>query len=515
MGMSLFLSAFVPTAEAFCGTYVGSAGADLTNSASQMAIVRQNGRTVLTMVNDYEGDLTDFAFVIPVPSDLDPDDVRVVDTHLVRTMEVYSGPRLVQYECADYGGWERIEPESKEVQRRVPLLALPFGLGGCGAAPASDYAMAEGGAVAVPSSEAGDSAVTVEAEFAAGEYEFVLVEADDGGGLTSWLDANGYSVGEHAEEVLGSYIASGSSFLAAKVSLDAIPAGQTNLSPIQIEYMSEGFSLPIRLGTLNSAGEQDLIVYTVTPYADGQVGIANYPRAVIEDECLLKTSEDESFSEYYNAQFAEAFDASEGFVWVAEYGWSVTPSWMQPGATSFKCDPCPAIELFPDDAPTTTPGEDYDPLPDATIEALGYRLDKEGSVDTGWWNTAPEFYVSRLHMRYAPDAVDQDLVLYTSGMYGNDQIRFIDYAPFLEDQYPVCGEGWVEDPRSCEYGVAPSPKWGLIPMAGCSTTGSRGGLVGLAGLLGLMLFFRGGPQQGSPQSPAATSPLPLRSRRQG
>ena len=484
-GLSLFLTAWSPRAEAFCGTYIGQAGADLTNSASQMAIARQDGRTTLTMVNDYEGELADFAFVIPVPHDLDPEDVTIVETHLVRTVEVYSGPRLVQYTCEDYGGWERIEPKA-----RAPLFAAPLlGLGGCASPGMADYEMVEG-VTAVPSDQA-DSAVSVEAEFAAGEYEFVLVSADDGGGLMSWLDANGYSVGDEAAAVLGSYIATGSSFLAAKVSLDAVPAGQTSLSPIQISYAAEGFSLPIRLGTLNSSGVQDLILYTVTPYADGQVGVANYPRAVIEDECLLRTEEWDSFGDYYNAQFDAAFEASEGAVWVGEYGWAVTPSWMQPGATSFKCDPCPAPDLFPANGPTSQPGEDYDPLPDETIEALGFVLQEEGQVDTGWWNaSAPEFYVSRIHMRYTPEAVDQDLVLYTSGIVSSEQIRFIDHEPFLEDQYAICGEGWAEEPGSCEYGPAPDPKWGLIPLAGCSSTGARGGLAGLAGLLSITLLSR-------------------------
>jgi len=485
-GLSLFLTALSPRAEAFCGTYVGQAGADLTNSASQMAIARKNGRTTLTMVNDYEGDLDDFAFVIPVPHDLHEDDVRVVETHLVRTVEVYSGPRLVEYSCEDFGGWEK-----KSAAPRAPLFAAPLlGLGGCARAEYS--AMDAGGVVAVPSSEAGDSAVTVEAAFAEGEYEFVLLSAEDGDSLTDWLDANGYAVGEDAAEVLGSYIAAGSSFLAAKVSLAAVPEGTTNLSPIQISYMAEGFSLPIRLGTLNSTGVQDLIVYTITPYDEGQVGVANYPRAVIEDECLLRTEEWDSFADYYNSEFDAAFEASEGFVWVAEYGWAVTPSWMQAGATSFKCDPCPAPDLFPDNGPTSVPGEEYDPLPDATINALGFHIKAgETQTDTGWWNaSAPEFYVSRIHMRYTPEAVDQDLVLYTSGIVNNEQVRFIDYAPFLEDQYPICGEGWAEEPGSCEYGPAPDPKWGLIPMAGCSSVPSEGGLAGLAGALGLLLLSR-------------------------
>lgn len=484
-------------AHAFCGTYIGEPGADLTNSASQMAVVRQGQWTTLTMVNDFQGDVAEFAMVIPVPADLDPENVSVAEDHLVRTLEVYSGPRLVEYTCEDLGGWTHhrdLEPESKA---HVPLFAAPFLLGGCMAdydvvnTPGEVY-----GDIGVPTDEAA-SAVSVEAEFAAGEYEFVLLEAEDAEGLIAWLDAEGYAVGDAALDVMASYVESGSRFLAAKVVLDRAPEAGANLSPIQLSYASEGFSLPIRLGTLNSSGEQDLILYTVSDYPDGQVGISNYPEATIEDECLLHTGEWDSFADYYNAKFQEAYEASDGFVWVREYGWAVTPTWASgvSGANSLKCDPCPMPSLFPPASQTgpSVPAEDYDPLPDEVITALGFRF-QDGSWDSGRWDTGlyvnpygPQFYIGRLHMRYAPDAVDQDLVLYSNRITDQEQIRFIDHDTSLESAFPTCGEGWVDDAGTCEYGIAPAPKYGLLPMA-CSTSPSRavGGLAGLLLALGLV-----------------------------
>ena len=55
------------SASAFCGFYVAKADADLFNEASEVAIVRDGERTVLTMANDYQGELTEFALVVPVP----------------------------------------------------------------------------------------------------------------------------------------------------------------------------------------------------------------------------------------------------------------------------------------------------------------------------------------------------------------------------------------------------------------------------------------------------------------
>ncbi len=54
-------------ARAFCGFYVGKADASLFNEASQVIMVRRDNRTVISMANDYKGELTDFALVVPVP----------------------------------------------------------------------------------------------------------------------------------------------------------------------------------------------------------------------------------------------------------------------------------------------------------------------------------------------------------------------------------------------------------------------------------------------------------------
>ena len=77
--LSLLLALFSNDATAFCGTYVGSAGADLFSHTSQVAIARQGNQTTLTLANDYEGSLDDFAVVIPVPSVLTESDVQIVE----------------------------------------------------------------------------------------------------------------------------------------------------------------------------------------------------------------------------------------------------------------------------------------------------------------------------------------------------------------------------------------------------------------------------------------------------
>ena len=76
-----------------------SAKADtkLFNKASQVVLVRQGDRTVLTMANDFEGDPKEFAMVIPVPTVLQKGQIHVGDKALLDHLDAYSAPRLVEY----------------------------------------------------------------------------------------------------------------------------------------------------------------------------------------------------------------------------------------------------------------------------------------------------------------------------------------------------------------------------------------------------------------------------------
>jgi hypothetical protein len=68
----MFLLA-LSAAHAFCGTYVGGADASLSNHASRIGIAREGTRTTLTLFNDFEGDSTDFAMLVPVPEGAEAD----------------------------------------------------------------------------------------------------------------------------------------------------------------------------------------------------------------------------------------------------------------------------------------------------------------------------------------------------------------------------------------------------------------------------------------------------------
>ena len=90
-----------PPANAFCGFFVGKADAKLFNKSSQVALVRDGERTVLTMSNDYQGPLSEFALVVPVPSVLKREQIHIGNRKLLERLDAYSSPRLVEYTDPD------------------------------------------------------------------------------------------------------------------------------------------------------------------------------------------------------------------------------------------------------------------------------------------------------------------------------------------------------------------------------------------------------------------------------
>src|SRR5437870_12428946 len=91
------LFAALNSAHAFCGFYVAKADTKLFNKASQVVLVRDEDKTVLTMANDFRGDAKDFAIVIPVPTFIERDQIHVADKAVIEHLDAYSAPRLVEY----------------------------------------------------------------------------------------------------------------------------------------------------------------------------------------------------------------------------------------------------------------------------------------------------------------------------------------------------------------------------------------------------------------------------------
>ncbi|MEO8707136.1 MAG: DUF2330 domain-containing protein [Kofleriaceae bacterium] len=343
-------------ASAFCGFYINGSDKKMFNDATQVVLMRQGTRTVLSMQNDFRGPLDDFAMVVPVPVVLKESEVKTLNKAVLDRIDSLGSPRLVEYWEQDPCNMGYDEDASRSLGRgRAPMKS------------------ADRGEVDSKTS------VKIEAKFDVGEYKILILSATDSSGLETWLTQNGYKIPAGGEALLRPYVVSGSKFFVAKVDPKKVKMVTENgqqraaLSPLRFHYDSEEFALPIRLGMANSDGKQDLIVNIIS---DKRYEVANYKNVVIPTNFDVKDSVRARFGEFYAALFDKTLEATPGAV-VTEYAWQTNPS--------AKCDPCPP--QVPTDADALTLGADV----------IGGRI-------------AQGYYVlTRLHARYGKKDMKDDL----------------------------------------------------------------------------------------------------------
>ena len=265
-----------PTA-AMSGFYVGQADGRLFNQTSKVVLSRHDGKTVITMVNDFQGALEEFAIVVPVPSLLERGQIHVSERAVVDHLDAYTAPRLIKRFDGDpcrSGVAEQVAPDG-----------------------AIDAVAKDGGARSRRS-------------YAVGEYEVAILSAEEGDGLAAWLRSSGYRLPDGAEDLLAEYLAAGMRFVFARVDLEEqSKLGYSYLRPLQIAFESEEFALPIRLGTLNAAGPQELTVYLLT--RNGRVEAANYPIRRIPSNHELPLFVEDDPGAFYGAMFEAAVTQDE------------------------------------------------------------------------------------------------------------------------------------------------------------------------------------------------------------
>lgn len=361
---------FAAPAFAFCGFYVAKADATLYNQASQVILARNGDRTILTMANDYKGDVKDFALVVPVPVVLKEEQVRVAEPKIIERLDAFSAPRLVEY----------FDPD--------PCNPLP-------PYPPSPVSGTRGGDVSPLQEKASDSAlgVTVEARFTVGEYDILILSAKESDGLETWLIQNGYKIPQGASALLQPYIRQNLKFFVAKINLENFSAsGFQRLRPLMIAYESPRFMLPIRLGMMNASGEQDLIVYLLSP--KGQVELTNYRTVRIPSDRGIPEFVKTEFGGFYKSLFTKAYEQENKRVAFLEYAWNMAG-----------CDPCAA-----------------DPLSREELKQAGV-----------FWLDSPQnnsVYISRIHVRYTRDTFPEDLNFQETANQDFFQGRYIITHPY-------------------------------------------------------------------------------------
>ncbi len=383
----------------FCGFYVAKADGTIKNKTSQVIMVRDGNKNVITMYNDYKGNLKDFAMVVPVPAVLKQSDIKVVDQNIFNTLNDYSKPRLVEY-------WDQ-NPCMNYLNRDMSV-ALE------GQAP--------GIILRGSSSTKKSETVKIEAQYIVGEYDILILSATESAGLKTWLTTNGYKIPEGAEDVLEPYIKSNLKFFVVKVNMEAkkkLPG--EFLRPLQITFNSPKFMLPIRLGMANADGDQDMIVYAFTK--KGRVECTNYRTVRLPTGNNIPLFVNQNFGTFYSNLFQHQWTKEGKNVAMLEYAWNVTP---QPQI--MKCDPCVAT------APSAAD------LVQAGVWWLGGKdWNDYSDVDDDEVNNSNEVYFTRLHVRYNREKFAQDLSFMLTPNKENYQARYVINHPAAGDF--SCEEG--------------------------------------------------------------------------
>ena len=384
---------------AFCGFYVAKADGTLKNKTSQVILVRDGNRNVITMYNDFKGNFKDFAMVVPVPVVLQKKDIKVVNQSIFNILNDYSKPRLVEY--FDENPCNRRDYES-QLSGRVPGVNM------------KDEATRN------YSGESKRKQVTIEAQYIVGEYDILILSAKESTGLRDWLTENGYKIPSGAEEVLEPYIKSNLKFFVVKVNEAEKKKMPGNfLRPIQISFTSPKFMLPIRLGMANADGDQDMIVYAFSK--KGRIECTNYRSVELPTGNKIPLFVQNNFAAFYSNLFQHQWSKEGKSISMLEYAWDVSPK------NYVKCDPCVGNP----------------PTQQDLVQAGVWWLTRDWSNydDVYEENTQLDshVYFTRLHIRYNRQQFPQDLIFQVTPNRENYQARYIITHPATGDF--TCEEG--------------------------------------------------------------------------
>jgi hypothetical protein len=187
----------------------------------------------------------------------------------------------------------------------------------------------------------------------------------------------------------------------AKVNLsEQARLGYSYLRPLQVAYESNKFILPIRLGTLNANGKQELYVYALTQ--SGRVETTNYRTVRLPTGTEVPEFVDAEFARFYRAMFeTQTVRENERAVFL-EYAWDM--AW---------CDPCAA-----------------DPLSADELRHLGVFWTERGTARGIAPPTVQNVFVTRLHLRYDAGHFPEDLAFRETGDRQNFQGRYVIRRPY-------------------------------------------------------------------------------------
>lgn len=216
---------------------------DIYEPAQKAVILHEDGREDLILQVKYEGDVDEFAWVVPVPA---YPDVDVAQPEMFEELAYFTAVEAWETD----GGF---------------FACLP----------------ASGGLDV--------SEVDVWEEDSVGIYEYAILSAADPQALVDWLNANGYPFPEEGAETIDHYVDKGWYFVALRINAAEAAEGlaEGTVQPLRLSFDSDDIVYPLKITSLSSDScEVLLYVFSdkeVVPKEYGHLALKR-PEQVIDME---------------------------------------------------------------------------------------------------------------------------------------------------------------------------------------------------------------------------------------
>jgi hypothetical protein len=340
--------------DAFPGVVVAKDDAPRSLPATEIVVLRHAGFSIVTVAAHYEGPLSPFALLLPVPADVVATEVRTVKRGILARVEEVSAPRFHAFYEQDpclSGAPEQSWDE--HVRARGRGFLTPADL------PPSDERYAVSNTMAVP----------LEPVFKSRENEFhyELFAPADGATLRARLAERGYLVTNAAVQSLLPHLGPDKALLFAEVDpahVELVAPNRVDLGGIRWVSKAPLAALPVTLGLGHSSGVQDLTLYVLD--RKSRYAVDGYETVLVPSNVAVDAGAALSVGALYNALF-DALTARHPAAFMTEYAWS----------TAGCGQPCPDAPLAPNELLTlggdvlearTTTAKERSPEPAAETE---------------------------------------------------------------------------------------------------------------------------------------------------
>jgi hypothetical protein len=227
------------------GMFVTSSSSTATATGHRVVISLSSTQTVLWDQITFNGNPTDFAWVLPVKKGA--------------YLEVASDAFL---EVLEAGSAVKVNSPGLDCGSRFSCMCAPGAVAGGG--------------------DGASEQVTVVHQGTAGPYDTVTLSTDAGNGaIASWLTMNGYAIPADVAPILDDYVAQDFDFIAIKLQ----PAQTTTqMQPVRVVTPGGAPTFPLRMLT---AGAGETIGLTLYVLSEGRIEAAGFKNAIVPESKLV------------------------------------------------------------------------------------------------------------------------------------------------------------------------------------------------------------------------------------